>query len=75
MGEEVAQFGWKKLAELVGKSPRSCMRRKKPLQEAGAILYTLKMNNYGRKYRAMFFFPSIVKAYIIRNSSGEGKLF
>jgi len=74
MPDETAQFGWLKLAELVGKSPRACMRRKGALKEAGAISYTLKTNAMGRKYRAMFFFPSVVKAFIIRNSL-ENKIF
>lgn len=74
MGEEVAQFGWQKLSELVGKSPRACMRRKAALKTAGAISYTTKINAVGRKYKAMFFFPSVVKAYIIRKSL-ENNLF
>jgi len=74
MAEETAQFGWRKLAELVGKSPRSCKRRRAALREAGAISYTVKINAVGRKYKAMFFFPSIVKAYIMRISL-ENKYF
>ena len=68
MADEAAQFGWCKLAEMVGKSPRACMRRKRELKESGAILYTLKNNAYGRKYRAMYFFPSVVKSFIMRKS-------
>ena len=74
MADECAQFGWLKLAELVGKSPRACMRRKADLKASGVISYTTKINAVGRKYNAMFFFPSIVKAYIVRKSL-ENNLF
>jgi len=74
MAEETAQFGWCKLAELVGKSPRACMRRKAALREAGAISYTYRKNTAGVKYKAMFFFPSLVKAFLIQQS-GRGETF
>lgn len=74
MAEDVAQFGWKALAEMLGKSTRTCMRRKKALRDAGCISYTMRRNAVGRKYRAMFFFPSIIKAYIVRQSI-EGDIF
>ena len=68
MPEEIAQYGWCKLAELVGKSPRSCMRRKKKLKAAGVIHYTVRENAHGNRYKAMFFFPSLVKAFLVRAS-------
>lgn len=74
MADECAQFGWLKLAELVGKSPRACMRRKAALKASGVIMYTIRNNNQGRKYRAMFFFPSLVKAFLVRQSS-QGEIF
>lgn len=74
MPEECAQFGWNALATMLGKSKRSCMRRKAELRSAGAIFYTTKINSVGRKYRAMFFFPSVIKAYLIQQSS-KNELF
>lgn len=74
MLEECAQFGWTTLAEMLGKSKRSCMRRKKELHESGAIFYTTRINSMGRKYKGMFFFPSLVKAYLIKKSE-RGEIF
>jgi len=74
MPEECAQFGWISLARMLGISKRSCMRRKKELQDAGAIFYMIRVNAMGRKYKGMFFFPSIIKAYLI-NQSIQGKMF
>ena len=68
MPDETAQFGWCKLAELVGKSPRACMRRKAALKSVGAIHYTMKRNSVGKMYKAMFFFPSVVKAFMVRTT-------
>jgi len=68
MGEETAQFGWCALASMLGKSKRTCMRRKKELKNAGIILYTNKRNSSGYTYKAMYFFPAMVKAYLVRKS-------
>jgi len=72
--EDCAQFGWAALAKMLGISKRSCMRRKNNLQEAGVIFFLVRGNARGRKYKGMFFFPSIIKAYLIKNTM-EGKLF
>jgi hypothetical protein len=64
--EETAQFGWDALAKMLGKSKRSCFRRRKMLIETGAISYTISKNRGGHTYKAMFFFGSIVKAQVIR---------
>ena len=68
MPDECAQFGWSALAKMLGKSKRSCMRRKAEMKAYGAILYTKKKSESGYMYDAMYFFPSIVKAYLIKKS-------
>lgn len=72
--EEHAEFGWDTLAWMLSKSVRSLMRRRQELMDAGVIMYTLRRHPTGSKYRTMFFFPSIVKAYLIRKAS-KGETF
>jgi DNA-binding Lrp family transcriptional regulator len=74
MPEETAQFGWDALAKMLGKSKRNCQYRRKKLQDAGVISYTTALNSGGHPYRAMFFFSSVVKAYLARRSM-EGEKF
>jgi len=73
MPEECAQFGWPALAKMLGVSKRTCMRRKKEMKETGAIMYTYKKNSAGVRYKAMYFFPSIVKAHLIKESTKNEK--
>ena len=66
MPEECAVFGWVALARILGVSKRTCMRRKTELRSAGVILYMTRINSVGRRYKGMYFFPSILKAYLIK---------
>ena len=68
MAEECAQFGWTALAKMLGKSKRTLMRQKSEMKAFGAILYTKKRSKSGYVYDAMYFFPSIIKAYLIKKS-------
>lgn len=70
--QETAIFGWKAIAEMFGVSERTIYRRRKELENCGAVFYMMR----GRPPRRMVAaFPSILKVWIIAKSGKHGEMF
>jgi len=71
---EHAKEGWKALAEYVGVSKRTLMRRRDELKSAGVIYYRIKIMQNGGKQRVMFWFPTAILSYFLKKSE-KGEMF
>jgi len=69
---ETAICGWANIAKFFGVSTRTMMRRKKELQECGAIFYVLKDK---AKRKVVCAFPSVLKVWISLKNAKYGERF
>ena len=63
--------GWNNIAEMFGVHPRTMIRRKKELQEAGVIFY---MTIGQPKHRVVCAFPSLLKVWMAKKAA-QGEEF
>jgi len=62
---ERAVEGWQALADMLGVNIRTIQRRKLELESSGVIFYMAKGR---RKQKIMMFFPSTVRAFIMKKT-------